>query len=82
MRQVIKTKRRARGEEKEKRKKVREACRKIDALAKKLGKWDPQTTIRKFRDSKLNDGDCYAAKLGQLIVVAPLATSELSVKRR
>ena len=53
MRQVTKTNRRARDEEKEKRKKVRKARRNMDALAKKLGKWDPQTTIRKFRDSNL-----------------------------
>ncbi len=30
--------------------KMQEASRKMDALAKKLGKWDPQATIRKFRD--------------------------------
>jgi hypothetical protein len=40
-------------EEEEKRKKMQEASRKIDALAKKLGKWDPQATIRKFRDTNL-----------------------------
>jgi len=40
-------------EEEEKRKKMQEASRKMDALAKKLGKWDPQATIRKFRDSNL-----------------------------
>ncbi len=40
-------------EEEEKRKKMQLASRKIDALAKKLGDWDPQTTIRKFRDSNL-----------------------------
>ncbi len=38
-------------EEEEKLQKMLEACLKIDALAKKLGKWDPQTTIRKFRDT-------------------------------
>lgn len=48
----IEAKRRER-EEEEKRKKMQEASRKMDALAKKLGKWDPQTTIRKFRDSNL-----------------------------
>ena len=36
-----------------KRKKMQEASRKMDALAKKLGKWDPQATIRKFRDTNL-----------------------------
>jgi metal-responsive CopG/Arc/MetJ family transcriptional regulator len=48
----IEAKRRDR-EEEEKRKKMREASLKMDALAKKLGKWDPQATIRKFRDSNL-----------------------------
>jgi hypothetical protein len=47
----IKTKRRER--EEEKRKKMQRASRKMDALAKKLGKWDPQATIRKFRDTNL-----------------------------
>jgi len=40
-------------EEEEKRKKMQDASRKMDALAKKLGAWDPQATIRKFRDSNL-----------------------------
>jgi metal-responsive CopG/Arc/MetJ family transcriptional regulator len=40
-------------EEEEKRKKMQEASRKMDALAKKLGHWDPQATIRKFRDTNL-----------------------------
>ena len=40
-------------EEEEKRKKMQEASRKMDTLAKKLGKWDVQATIRKFRDSNL-----------------------------
>jgi metal-responsive CopG/Arc/MetJ family transcriptional regulator len=40
-------------EEEEKRKKMQEASRKMDALAKKLGDWDPQATIRKFRDTNL-----------------------------
>ena len=40
-------------EEEEKRKKMQQASRKIDALAKKLGDWDPQATIRKFRDINL-----------------------------
>jgi hypothetical protein len=38
---------------KEKRKKIQQASRKIDALAKKLGKWDAQKIIRKFRDTNL-----------------------------
>jgi metal-responsive CopG/Arc/MetJ family transcriptional regulator len=44
-------------EEEERGKKMREASQKMDALAKKLGKWDPQATIRKFRDTNLK-GDC------------------------
>ena len=36
-----------------KRKKMQEASCKMDALAKKLGKWDPQATIRKLRDTNL-----------------------------
>ena len=40
-------------EEEQKRKKMQDASRKMDALAKKLGKWDPQATIRKFRDTNL-----------------------------
>jgi metal-responsive CopG/Arc/MetJ family transcriptional regulator len=48
----IEAKRRER-EEEEKRKKMQEASRKMDALAKKLGAWDPQETIRKFRDTNL-----------------------------
>jgi metal-responsive CopG/Arc/MetJ family transcriptional regulator len=45
--------RRQQREAEEKRKKMQDATRKMDALAKKLGKWDPQATIRKFRDSNL-----------------------------
>ena len=45
--------RRREREDEEKRKKMQEASRRMDALAKKLGKWDPQATIRKFRDSNL-----------------------------
>lgn len=48
----IEAKRRGR-EEEEKRKKMQEASRKMDALAKKLGKWDAQKIIRKFRDTNL-----------------------------
>jgi len=42
-------------EEQEKRKKMQEASRKMDALAKKLGAWDAQTIIRRFRDSNVKD---------------------------
>ena len=45
----VESKRRERAEQ-EKRKKMQDASRKMDALAKKLGKWDPEETIRKFRD--------------------------------
>ena len=48
----IEAKRRER-EEEEKRKKMQEASRKMDALAKKLGDWNAQATIRKFRDTNL-----------------------------
>jgi metal-responsive CopG/Arc/MetJ family transcriptional regulator len=48
----IDSKRRERGEEEE-RKKMQEAAREIDALAKKLGKWDAGAIIRKFRDTNL-----------------------------
>jgi metal-responsive CopG/Arc/MetJ family transcriptional regulator len=40
-------------EEEEKRKKMQEASRKMDALAKNLGSWDAQKIIRKFRDTNL-----------------------------
>jgi metal-responsive CopG/Arc/MetJ family transcriptional regulator len=50
--QYIEAKRRGR-EEEEKRKKMAEASRKMDALAKKLGKWDAQKIIRKFRDGNV-----------------------------
>jgi hypothetical protein len=49
-------KRRKREQDKKKRKRMQGAARKMDALAKKLGKWDPQGTIRKFRDSNLKGG--------------------------
>ena len=42
-------------EEQEKRKKMQEASRKMDALAKKLGAWDAQTVIRRLRDSNVKD---------------------------
>jgi metal-responsive CopG/Arc/MetJ family transcriptional regulator len=40
-------------EEQEKRKKMEDTSHKMDALAKKLGKWDPQATIRKSRDANI-----------------------------
>jgi metal-responsive CopG/Arc/MetJ family transcriptional regulator len=50
--QYIENKRRDR-EEQKKRKKMKAASRKMDASAKKLGKWDAQKTIRKFRESNM-----------------------------
>ena len=55
VRKYIEAKRRGHAEE-EKRKKMQEASRKMDSLAKKLGDWDPQAMIRKFRDSNLKNG--------------------------
>jgi metal-responsive CopG/Arc/MetJ family transcriptional regulator len=51
--QHIEAKRREREEKDKNRKKMQEACRKMDALAKKLGEWDPRAAIRKFPDSNL-----------------------------
>jgi hypothetical protein len=48
----IEGKRRER-EDGEKRKQMQEASRKMDALAKKLGKWDAQQIVRIFRDGNL-----------------------------
>ncbi len=42
-------------EEEDKGKNMREASRKMDELAKKLGKWNPRETVRKFRDTNLKD---------------------------
>ena len=53
MSRMSETKRRPHDKEKEKRKKMQEASRKMDALARKLEEWDPQATIRKFRDANL-----------------------------
>lgn len=38
-------------EEAERRRKMQEACKRMDELAEKLGDWDPVAIIRKFRDS-------------------------------
>ena len=45
--------RQRRAREKRERKKMQEASRKLDALAKRLGRWDAQAIIRKFRDTNL-----------------------------
>ena len=42
-------------EEQEKRKKMQQASQKMDVLAKKLGAWDAQAIIRRFRDSNVKD---------------------------
>jgi hypothetical protein len=52
LKKYIEPKRRER-EEEEKRKKMEKASRKIDDLAKKLGNWNAQRIIRKFRDTNL-----------------------------
>lgn len=52
----IEAKRRER-EEEEEQKKMKEACERMDRLASKLGRWDAQTIIRKFRDSNLKGGE-------------------------
>jgi predicted transcriptional regulator len=44
--------RRREREEAEIRRGMEEACRGMDALADKLGKWDPVKVIREFRDSR------------------------------
>jgi metal-responsive CopG/Arc/MetJ family transcriptional regulator len=52
--EYLRTKKRQR-EEEEKRKKMVEASRKMDALAKKLGAWDAQAIIRRFRNNNPKD---------------------------
>jgi metal-responsive CopG/Arc/MetJ family transcriptional regulator len=42
-------------EEEQKRKQMQEASHKMDKLAEKLGDWDAQAIIRKFRDTNLKD---------------------------
>jgi len=44
--------RRKEREEAETRREIEEACRGMDALADKLGRWDPVKVIREFRDSR------------------------------
>jgi metal-responsive CopG/Arc/MetJ family transcriptional regulator len=43
---------RAAHQEEKRRGEMREACRRMDALAKKLGTWDPVKVIRKTRDAR------------------------------
>ena len=39
-------------EELERRRKMQEACKRMDELAAKLGGWDPVAIIRQFRDTR------------------------------
>jgi metal-responsive CopG/Arc/MetJ family transcriptional regulator len=39
-------------EELERRRKMQEACKRMDELAAKLGDWDPVAIIRQFRDTR------------------------------
>ena len=50
--EYLQTKRKKR-EEEEQRKEMKEASERMDRLAKKLGRWDAQAIIRKFRDTNL-----------------------------
>ena len=52
---ALEAKRRER-EEKREQKRMQEVSRKLDALAKRLGRWDAQVIIRKFRDTNLKGG--------------------------
>ena len=47
---------RKRREEDERRKTMKEACKRMDRLAKQFGCWDAQGTIRKFCDTNLKGG--------------------------
>jgi metal-responsive CopG/Arc/MetJ family transcriptional regulator len=47
----LEAQRRAR-EEAEAQRRMDEACKKMDALAEKLGDWDPVRIIREFRDTR------------------------------
>jgi len=44
-------------EEKEEKKRMKEACVRMDRLAAKLGQWDAQAIIRKFRDGNLKGSE-------------------------
>ena len=39
-------------EEAERRRKMQDACKRMDELAAKLGDWDPVSIIRQFRDTR------------------------------
>jgi hypothetical protein len=51
LKEYLEAQRRAR-EQAEARRRMDEACRKMDALAEKLGDWDPVRIIREFRDTR------------------------------
>jgi metal-responsive CopG/Arc/MetJ family transcriptional regulator len=52
----LEAKRRER-EEREEQKGMKEACKRMDRLAAKLGRWDAQGIIRQFRDSNLKGSE-------------------------
>ena len=52
--EYLEIRRRAR-EEAEARRRMDEACKKMDELAEKAGDWDPVAIIRRFRDSGWQD---------------------------
>lgn len=49
--ELLEARRKARAEA-EAQRRMDEACRTMDALARKLGDWDPVKIIRQFRDSR------------------------------
>ena len=51
----LEAQRRAR-EDAEAQRRMDEACKRMDALAEKLGDWDPVGIIREFRDSRYGGG--------------------------
>jgi len=55
LKEYLEAHRRAR-EQAEVRRRMDEACQKMDALAEKLGDWDPVRIIRQFRDTRYGRG--------------------------
>lgn len=51
LKEYLEAQKRAR-EQAEARRRMDEACKKMDALAEKLGDWDPVRIIRHFRDTR------------------------------
>jgi predicted transcriptional regulator len=51
LKEYLEAQRRVR-EEAEAQRRMDDACKKMDALARKLGDWDPVKVIREFRDSR------------------------------